>query len=62
VHRGFGHRKFFHRGFGHRHFHPGFYAYGGCPWGYRWSWRWGCVPFYGYGAPVVTFGFAVGGW
>jgi len=37
VHRGFGHRKFFHRRFGHRHFHPGFYAYGGCRWGYRWS-------------------------
>ena len=40
---------------------PRFYGGYGCPWGYRWSYRWGCVP-YGYGRPVVTFGFGYGGW
>jgi len=41
----------------------------GCPYGFVWTYRWGCVPYggygyggYGYGAPVVNFGIGFGGW
>jgi hypothetical protein len=79
-HRGWGHRGYWRRGWAHRGWgyrrgwYGGWPAYGyvgyggyGCPSGYRWTYRWGCVPYYGYGygyyaAPVVRFGIGIGGW
>ena len=49
---GWGHRRWYGRGWGFAGapwVYGGFYGGGACGYGFRWSYRWGCVPVYRWG-------------